>query len=102
MINKDFIRGYATNVGNIVGELDTSYVPNVDGFIKLTHPLRLMPTQDGRVAVAAIFVKEDWCILKLDNAIEISISNGIKDLYCDYESQIFGSIVQAPEKKIII
>jgi hypothetical protein len=99
MVNKDRIRAFVTSLGTIVGEDDSG---QEDGIIILKHPFRIMPMQDGRVAVAALFNKEEWCKFNSSFGIEINITDGISDMYCDYESQLHGSIIQVPDAKIIL
>lgn len=99
MVNKENIRCYVTNAGTVIGELDQ--LGAIGDFVKLKHPFRLFPQEDGRVGVAAIFIKEEWAIIPKNSSIEIDVNEGMAMLYINYESQIYGSIV-VPEKKIII
>jgi hypothetical protein len=99
MVNKDNIRCFVTNVGTIIGDF---VVNGASGdYIMLKHPFRLFPQDDGRVGVAAIFIKEEWAIIPKGMCIEIDVNDGMAMLYINYESQIYGTIL-APEKKIIL
>ena len=100
MVEKENIKCYVTNAGTVIGEQDSSY--NNGDFRKLKHPFRLFPQEDGRVGVAAIFIKEEWAIIPLNSSIEIDVNEGMAMLYMNYESQIYGSILTPPEKKIIL
>lgn len=99
MVEKDNIRCYVTNSGTVIGELEINGATG--DFAKLKHPFRLFPQEDGRVGVAAIFIKEEWAIIPKNSSIEIDVNEGMAMLYMNYESQIYGSIL-VPEKKIIL
>ena len=99
MVNKENIKCYVTNAGTVIGESETH--EESDNFVKLKHPFRLFPQEDGRVGVAAIFIKEEWAIIPKNSSIEIDVNEGMAMLYINYESQIYGSIL-VPEKKIIL
>jgi hypothetical protein len=98
MVNKEKVRAFVTNQGTLIGEEEY----DLNGFIKLKHPFRVIPQQDGKVAVAALFIKEEWCLFSKSNVIEIDVSEGMSMLYVNYEAEIFGSLIAPPEKKIII
>ena len=99
MVDKESIRCFVTNAGTVIGELEINGA--IGDFIKLKHPFRLFPQEDGRVGVAAIFIKEEWAIIPKNSSIEIDVNEGMAMLYTNYESQIYGSIL-VPEKKIIL
>lgn len=99
MVNKENIRCFVTFAGTIVGEWDGVEDSN---FVKLKHSFRVQPTQDAKVAVGALFVKEEWSKIPINSAIEIDVSEGVAMLYMNYESELYGSVLLPPEKKIIL
>ena len=98
MVDKDKVRAFVTFAGTVIGE----EMSVTDAFIKMKHPFRLFPTQEGKVAVGALFVKEEWCNLPVLTSIEIDVTDGMKQLYAEYESQLFGSILAPSDRKLII
>ena len=101
MVNNSKIRAFCnlvTSSGLIGEEIEIL----ASGRVKLNHPFRIFAREDGTVVVGAVFIKEESCIIDPNSFIEISVNSGLEELYISYESDIFGSIVKPPEKKIIL
>ena len=100
MINKEQVRAFMSGSMVIIGELIN--VEN-NGIYRLKHPFRVVPDGKGNSVVASIFAGgEKWCKLDPRNYLEIDVIDGLMELYVNYESEIFGSLVAPPEKKIIL
>ena len=101
MINKNAVRAFMAGSMVIIGEWDL--LPPEKDIIRLIHPFRVVPDGKGNSVVASIFAGgEEWCQINPSNYLEIHIIPGLMDLYVNYESEIFGSLVAPPEKKIIL
>ena len=105
MVDQDKVRMFITQLGPVIGEEVIEKAPeSADGMamlayksrVKLNHPLRLIPQGGDSVSVGPLFMKEEWCIVP-DSCMEISVENGIRKLYSDYETKIFSSIIIADQ-----
>lgn len=111
MVNRDNIRMFMTEIGPVIGEEEILEQPAVEGqgfiglssSIKLMHPFRIMPNNQGQMSIAAVFIKEEWITIPIGRYMELSLNEGMKQLYVDYEQQVFGSIIlAAPNDKLAL
>lgn len=94
MIDQSKVRMFITQgLGPVIGE-DALGDLTLE-YIKLRHPLRIVPQNGDSVGISPLFLKEEWCIIPLASSVEISVEDGICQLYSDYEIKIFSGIVIA-------
>jgi hypothetical protein len=100
MVDVTKIRMFMTSEGAVIGEHDQG--GSTDALVKLKYPFRVIPGGDGKVTVAALFYREDWCIISPLTAIEVSVAEGFKDMYEQYVQEVHGLIVSPKKSGIII
>ena len=99
MIEEENIRMFLTSEGAIIGE----YIPSEnDALVKLKNPFRVIPGHDGKVTVASLFIKETWCVISPLSCMEISVVDGMKQMYTEYSAQVHSSIITPTKGKIIL
>lgn len=93
------IKMYLTPEGAIIGEYSPS---ENDALVKLSNPFRVIPSADGKVTVGSLFIKETWCIISPLSCIEISVVEGMKQMYKEYSQSVHGSIITPSKPSIIL
>lgn len=98
-MNKDDIRMFLTIHGTIIGEAVPS---DSDALIKLKYPFRIIPNEDSTVSVAALFMKEEWCVLSPLSSVETSVLDGLKDMYVKYVQEVHSTIIMPNKPSLIL
>lgn len=99
MVVDENVRCFIYNGATIIGEQD--HATSDEGLVKLKHPFRLILQSESTVSVAPLFIKEEWVRIPTVNALEIDVNEGMLQLYKNYESQIYSSIIAPPKGTII-
>lgn len=88
----------------IIGQEDGSGGADGYKYIKLKYPFRLYRGAEGSdsVKVAAVWAKDEWIKLPIQNSIEVSVSKGYLDLYEKYVNHIHSGIIIPESSQIII
>ena len=84
-----------SNGWTIIGKQDTN---------RIWYPFRLVPSNDGKISVSAIFTKDKYVdVLNWDLFLfELEVDEGTKALYNRYYSILWSSIILPEENKLII
>jgi hypothetical protein len=98
-MNKDDIRMFLTVYGTVIGEAVES---GSDALIKLKYPFRIIANEDSTVSVAALFMKEEWCILSPLSSVETSVIEGLKDMYIKYVQEVHSTIIMPNKPSLIL
>lgn len=104
-INKDKVKIFLDGSGNaIIGEESGGGGSECYKYIQLKYPFRLYRGAEGSdsVKVAAVWGKDEWIRLPIQNSIEVSVSEGYLDLYEKYVNHVHSGIIIPEKSKIII
>lgn len=82
------IRMFMTGFGVIMGR---DY-DEANGILKLDNPVVISLADKDGVYAKPIFLDETWCKIPLVGAMELEVSNNMKELYKSQEQRLYGVI----------
>lgn len=83
------IRMFMTGFGVVMGR---DYDVETGDILKLDHPVVISLADKDGVYAKPIFLDETWCKIPLVGAMELEVSNNMKELYKSQEQRLYGVI----------